>query len=72
MTAELLKRQADLLVSLGLRDAGYTFVNSDDAWMEQARDNATGRLRPTAAFGGNEDGMRNLSRYIHNKGLQFG
>ena len=34
-SAEILKRTADNMVSLGLRDAGYQFVNSDDAWMLQ-------------------------------------
>ena len=70
VSAEILRETADLFVSLGLREAGYTFVNTDDAWLAHSR-SAAGRLVPSAAFGG-EAGVRNLSTYIHNKGLQFG
>jgi alpha-galactosidase len=70
VSAEILRETADLFVSLGLREAGYTFVNTDDAWLAHNR-SAAGRLVPSAAFGG-EAGVRNLSAYIHDKGLQFG
>ena len=60
-------------VSLGLRDAGYSYINVDDGWLEQTRSAATGQLQPSLhGFPGGEDGMRNLSRYIHDKGLRFG
>ena len=29
---------ANLMVSLGLKDAGYTYVNVDDCWSQGARD----------------------------------
>jgi alpha-galactosidase len=28
----IINQQAQLMVSLGLRDAGYTYVNLDDCW----------------------------------------
>jgi alpha-galactosidase len=71
-SAELLMRMADELVALGLRDAGYEYVNTDDLWLELER-SAEGRLVPGERFGGpGEEGMRNLSAYIHGKGLKFG
>src|SRR5690348_10272796 len=41
----LVRATADAFVSLGLRDAGYTFVNIDDCWMTRSRD-AQGNLVP--------------------------
>ena len=32
-----IKVQADAIVALGLRDAGYTFIDIDDCWMAYNR-----------------------------------
>lgn len=65
----VLRSTADLLVSTGLRDAGYSYLVLDDGWKSSSRD-AEGRLQPnTTKF---PDGMSDLSDYIHNKGLKFG
>lgn len=42
VSAEILTTTADAFVELGLRDAGYTFINTDDCWSNLLRDNATG------------------------------
>ena len=34
----VIQEQANLLVSLGLRDLGYNYMNIDDCWSLQARD----------------------------------
>lgn len=34
----LIKETADLMVSTGLRDAGYVYVNLDDCWASTSRD----------------------------------
>lgn len=31
-------------MSTGLKDAGYTYVNLDDCWMDRFRNNVTGAL----------------------------
>ena len=73
VTAELLAETAKQLVSLGLADVGYKYVNSDDCWCQLGRDNRTGRMRPSEkTFPGGDAGMRNLSGFIHAKGLKFG
>ncbi len=62
----LVRAQADALVSSGMRDAGYVYVNIDGGW-EGYRD-ASGVLHPNPNF----PDMRALGDYIHSKGLKFG
>jgi alpha-galactosidase len=57
---------ADSLVSTGMRDAGYIYVNVDDTW-EGKRD-AQGVLHTNEKF----PNMKALGDYIHSKGLKFG
>src|SRR5580658_2805008 len=60
------RAQADALVSSGLRDAGYVYVNVDDTW-EGERD-AQGVIHSNAKF----PDMKALADYVHGKGLKFG
>jgi alpha-galactosidase len=65
----LIRQTADAMVSSGMRDAGYRYVNIDDCWEAPARD-ANGRLTTdTARFPG---GMKALADYVHSKGLKIG
>jgi alpha-galactosidase len=57
---------ADMLVSTGMRDAGYVYVNVDDTW--QGERDAEGVLHPNKKF----PDMKALGDYIHSKGLKFG
>ena len=57
---------ADALVSSGLRDAGYVYVNIDDGW--QGRRDEQGTLQPNSKF----PDMRVLGDYVHARGLKFG
>jgi alpha-galactosidase len=57
---------ADMMVSTGMRDAGYVYVNVDDTW-EGTRD-AQGVLHTNAKF----PDMKALGDYLHAKGLKFG
>src|SRR5271156_3928799 len=57
---------ADILVSSGMRDAGYIYVNIDDSW-EGERD-ATGLLHTNSKF----PDMKALADYVHSKGLKIG
>jgi len=65
----LIKATADALVSTGLRDSGYTYVNIDDCWMAGTRD-AQGRLQPDPVrFPG---GISGVATYVHARGLKLG
>jgi alpha-galactosidase len=69
ITEQIVRAQADALVSSGLRDAGYRYVVVDDCWMAPTRDD-DGRLRadPTRFAAG----IAALADYIHARGLKFG
>ena len=57
---------ADAIVSSGMRDAGYVYVNIDDTW-EGERD-AKGNITSNKKF----PDMRALADYVHGKGLKLG
>jgi alpha-galactosidase len=57
---------ADAMVSSGMRDAGYIYVNIDDTW-EGVRD-AQGNLQTNHKF----PDMKALADYVHSKGLKLG
>jgi alpha-galactosidase len=61
-----IRAMADAMVSTGLRDAGYVYVNIDDGW--QGMRGADGRIRPNANF----PDMKALADYVHSKGLKLG
>ncbi len=60
------RAMADLMVSTGLRDAGYLYVNIDDGW--QGERDAKGVLHPNARF----PDMKGLADYVHARGLKLG
>jgi alpha-galactosidase len=66
VTEEDIRHAADELVSTGMRDAGYVYVNIDDTW-EGERD-ANGVLHTNAKF----PDMKALADYVHSKGLKLG
>lgn len=57
---------ADTMVSSGMRDAGYVYVNVDDTW--QGQRDAQGRIHPNHRF----PDMKALAAYVHSRGLKFG
>ena len=66
VTDKDIRDTADLLVSTGMRDAGYIYVNIDDTW-EGERD-AQGIIHTNKKF----PDMKALSDYVHSKGLKLG
>lgn len=60
------RAQADAMVSSGMRDAGYKYVNIDDTW-EGVRD-AQGNIQTNSKF----PDMKALADYVHTKGLKIG
>jgi alpha-galactosidase len=74
----LIRAQADALISTGLADHGYSYVNIDDGWninskstdpavSGPARDD-NGNLRTNRNF----PNMNGLTAYLHGKGLKAG
>ncbi len=63
---QTVRTMADAMVSSGMRDAGYIYVNIDDTW-EGVRD-AAGNLQPNHKF----PDMKKLADYVHSKGLKLG
>ncbi|MGD0097575.1 MAG: glycoside hydrolase family 27 protein [Terracidiphilus sp.] len=61
-----IRAAADQLITTGMKDAGYIYVNIDDTW-EGQRD-ANGVLHPNAKF----PDMKALADYVHSKGLKIG
>ncbi|MFL6448593.1 MAG: glycoside hydrolase family 27 protein [Bryobacteraceae bacterium] len=57
---------ADAMVSTGMKDAGYLYVNIDDTW--QADRDPQGNIRTNKKF----PDMKALADYVHNKGLKIG
>jgi len=71
ISGAVLTGTADAFVELGLKDAGYEYINSDDCWMDQNRsDGGAGPQVPQAAKF--PQGMRAVADYIHAKGLKLG
>jgi alpha-galactosidase len=65
---QLIRETADAMVSSGMKDAGYLYVNIDDCWHGQ-RD-ARGFIQPDAKRF--PSGIKALADYIHSKGLKLG
>lgn len=65
----LIKRQADAMVSKGLKDVGFDHINIDDGFFG-GRNTETGELliHPTRF----PNGLKPVAEYIHSKGLKAG
>jgi alpha-galactosidase len=74
----LIRAQADALISSGLADHGYSYINIDDGWninptskdplVKGAPRDENGILRPNSNF----PDMAGLTGYLHRKGLKAG
>jgi hypothetical protein len=65
----LIMEIADAMVSSGMRDAGYEYVNIDDCWQASER-NADGSIAADATRF--PSGMQTLADYVHNLSLKLG
>ena len=65
---KVVRDAADVMVSSGMRDAGYQYIVVDDCW-QGGRDGHGVLIADPAKF---PSGMKSLSDYIHSKGLKFG
>ena len=66
VTDKDIRAAADQLVSTGMKDAGYIYVNIDDTW--EAERDASGVLHTNSKF----PDMKALADYVHSKGLKIG
>jgi len=63
-----IRRQADAMVSSGMKAAGYSYVVIDDCW--QGERDAMGNIgADSARF---PSGIKSLADYVHGRGLKFG
>jgi alpha-galactosidase len=64
----IVKEIADAMVTSGMKDAGYEYVNIDDCW-QMDRDEDGNIICDSVKF---PSGMKVLADYVHSKGLKFG
>jgi len=64
---EIVRGIADAMVTSGMRDAGYVYVNIDDTWEGETRDEH-GNITTNSKF----PDMKKLADYVHSKGLKLG
>jgi len=67
VSESLIKGVADLMVTNGMKDAGYQYVNIDDCW--QSSRNGDTIVADATDF---PSGMKSLADYVHGKGLKLG
>lgn len=65
---EIIKSQADPMISAGLDKVGYEFINIDDGFFGGRNENGTIISHPKRF----PNGMKSLASYIHSKGLKAG
>lgn len=68
VSEKLIREVADAMVSSGMKDAGYIYLNIDDCW-HGTRD-SLGFIRPDPERF--PSGMKALADYVHSKGLKLG
>ncbi|WP_299230736.1 alpha-galactosidase, partial [uncultured Bacteroides sp.] len=64
----LIKKQADAMVSLGFKDAGYSYINIDDGFFGYRDDVGMLHAHPERF----PNGMKVVADYIHSLGLKAG
>lgn len=78
VTDATMREAADLMISSGMADYGYQYVNIDDCWMNARKNKDPRRNGPFRDGGGNIlpnsffPDMKALADYVHSKGLKAG
>lgn len=70
-------QQTQALVSSGMNEAGYTYINIDEGWWMGKRDRdgnivVDSKQWPALQIGEHDGDMSNIVRFIHNAGLKAG
>jgi len=78
ITDKMMREAADIMISSGMADVGYQYVNIDDCWMNAPKNNDPmrvgllrdehGNIVPNRHF----PDMKGLTDYIHSQGLKAG
>lgn len=66
---EMIKETADAMVSSGMREAGYEYVNIDDCWSAMERGPNGELVADPERF---PSGIKALADYVHARGLKLG
>ena len=78
ITDQMMREAADVMVSSGMADVGYNYVNIDDCWMNAPKNKDPKRVGPLRDVKGNIiantyfPDMKGLTDFIHAKGLKAG
>lgn len=64
-----IKDVANAMIANGMKDLGYNYINLDDCWASDSRDN-NGNIQPDPARF--PSGIKSLTAWLHNKGFKFG
>src|SRR5450759_2067639 len=78
ITDNMMREAADIMISTGMADVGYQFVNIDDCWENAPEHSDPLRVGPLRDSNGNIltnkyfPDMKGLTDYIHSKGLKAG
>ena len=68
ISEDIIKGQADAMVSQGLKDVGYQYINIDDGFQYGRTAEGKVRIHPQRF----PHGLKVVSNYIHSKGLKAG
>ncbi len=74
----LMRLAADLMISSGMANYGYEYVNIDDCWMNKPGKGSADENGPARSSAGfilcnkRFPGMKSMTEYIHSKGLKAG
>jgi alpha-galactosidase len=78
ITDKLMREAADLMISSGMADVGYSYVNVDDCWAiapgskDPSRNGPVRDEKGTILSNKHFPDMKGLADYIHSKGLKAG
>ncbi len=78
VTDKMMREAADIMVSSGMADVGYQYVNIDDCWMNAKKHSDPMRVGPLRDEQGNIvpnrhfPDMKGMTDYIHSYGLKAG
>ncbi len=78
VTDKMMREAADVMMSSGMADVGYQYVNIDDCWMNAPKHPDPKRVGAARDGDGNIlcnayfPNMKSLTNYIHQKGLRCG